>query len=457
MRIIRQARDPEVSLLQSAIDKIVTEAAKGGGAQSVGAPAKIGYRPGLEDPLVHQAAALAHLVDAGEAPPEKPPLTPTAAEGVGQVAAYCAGLALKLAKAIFLGDNDTIKRCRQELTDPFTTCDARYVEAAEQCAVYFDGLHGVIPYVQWQKLSDFVIEKRSDGAPVLPPDAVVGIIGDWGTGQERANQVLRKIKEKNPHVVIHLGDIYYAGVDHEVQRYFFDNWCRILALNPDVNRRVTAARPWTCSLAGNHDMYSGGAAYYKMIQQLGQPASFMCLRNEKWQLIGMDTGYNDHALDTKHFTSLQDTEAQWVVDKVKNAGGRRTVLLSHHQPFSANDSFQDEGPVNTELMKQVAPVLADVDLWIWGHEHDLVMFEEFKGVKRGRCVGHGAYPVGITELPSKPKHSEVPLVNAKLTRGSAFYDNGYALMTLDGAKATVQYFAVHEDGVTEEKIWTDEL
>ena len=48
------------------------------------------------------------------------------------------------------------------------------------------------------------------------------------------------------------------------------------------------------SLCGNHDMYSGGAPYYALLDRLGQPSSYVCLRNAHWQLLGMDTGYNDY-------------------------------------------------------------------------------------------------------------------------------------------------------------------
>ena len=459
MGLIRQARDSEVSLLQSAIDKIVNETQASGGAQATGARARPKARVGIENAMVHQAAVLAHLKEAGAAIPDKPPLSPTSAEGAGQVAAYCAGLALKLAKAIFLGDDAERDSCKKQLEGPFTTCDSGYIEAAEQCALYFKAMHGVIPYVQWLKLGDYVYDKKADGSELLPSNGKIGIIGDWGTGQERANQVLAKLAGKNPDVVVHLGDIYYSGVDHEAQGFFFDNWCKVLGLKPDANRRVTAARPRTFSIPGNHDMYSGGAPYYVMIQQLGHSSSYFCLRNQNWQFIAMDTGYNDHGVfDQNHFTTLRDTEVQWVLDKIQNNPSKlRTVLLSHHQPFSANDSFQNGGPVNTAFLDQLQPALSSVDLWLWGHEHDMVIFKSYQDVQRGRCVGHGAYPVGRSELADKPGHAEVPLEDVKLTKGSAFYDNGYALIELNGATATVKYFAVHEDGVAEDVLWIDDL
>ena len=190
--------------------------------------------------------------------------------------------------------------------------------------------------------------------------------GDWGTGQDAAKLVLRQIANKKPDVVIHLGDIYYAGTQFEVNNYFLQIWQQILNLGDNLDRIPTF------TLAGNHDMYSGGGPYYELIKKLGQPASYFCLRNANWQFIGLDTGYHDHnpAGAGAGATFLQDTEVTWLADKVNNAGGRRSVLLSHHQLFTAYDAI-DNGEINMRLFPQVAPLLPKVALWLWGHEHDL--------------------------------------------------------------------------------------
>ena len=139
-----------------------------------------------------------------------------------------------------------------------------------------------IPYVVYKNLSDFVVDGK------LPAQAKVAIVGDWGTGQDAAKLVLRQIANKKPDVVIHLGDIYYAGTQFEVDNYFLQPWKQIL----NLARLIQFP---TFSLAGNHDMYSGGVPYYQMIQtELGQPASYFCLRNANWQFVGLDTGYHDH-------------------------------------------------------------------------------------------------------------------------------------------------------------------
>jgi hypothetical protein len=195
-------------------------------------------------------------------------------------------------------------------------------------------------------------------------------------------------------------------------------------------------------------MYAGGVPYYQMIQQqLGQPASYFCLRNANWQFVAMDTGYHDHnpAGGGDGATYLQDTEVTWLTDKVNNAGGRRTVLLSHHQLFTAYDSI-DNNEINLRLYPQVAPLLPKVALWIWGHEHDFVLYDAYKTLARSCCLGHGAFPVGEEELPKVPKYPQVPLLkdadgnNIRPGITGGLYNHGYAIIELDGPAGKVSYY-----------------
>jgi hypothetical protein len=186
-------------------------------------------------------------------------------------------------------------------------------------------------------------------------------------------------------------------------------------------------------------MYAGGTAYYRMIGDLGQPASYFCLRNADWQFVAMDTGLHDDDAFKASPTYLEDTEVQWLTDKVQNAGTRHTVLLSHHQLFTAFDSVGGDACVNPRLSAQIGGLMPDVTVWFWGHEHNQVIYEPYQGVL-GRCVGHAAYPVGITEIPATPKFPNVPVANVTLAKGPSFYSHGYVIMDLDGPRATASYY-----------------
>lgn len=451
MARIFQNRDAELSLLQSAIDEVAIAHKAGGGAQSVGeALAANASRPGIEDPMVFQAASLATDVahmNATKQTSLQPGAAPgvAAVQGIGEGAKYCASLAFNYAKAKAMGDEAAAQQAWADLHVTAGSCDPRYAEAALKAAEYFTLGKGQIPYVPWKALSDFVID---DGAQTLPTNATIAVIGDWGTGQPEAFAVLENLAAKNPDVVIHLGDVYYSGTDPEQQHYFFDNWCRILGLNVDADRNVTSKKPRTFSLAGNHDMYCGGAPYYTVIKQLGHPASFFCVRNKDWQFIGLDTGYYDHSLGAA-CTHLPPEQAVWLADKVNNSNGRKTVLLSHHQLFSNNETFDAKdgspaGYTNPTLLAEVTSLLPNVALWLWGHQHEFVAYKH-PDVK-ARCIGHGAYPVGISELGKNSNTFPLDPAIAPAQHGDDFWDNGYALIKLNGTQADVTYYAVDDQG-----------
>ena len=109
MARIVQHRDPELSLLQSAIDEVAIQHKAGGGAQSVGKAIASTDRPGIEDPMVRQATSLAtdvaHMrsVGADQLQPGAIPGT-VATEGIAEGAKYCASLAFNYAKAKATGN-----------------------------------------------------------------------------------------------------------------------------------------------------------------------------------------------------------------------------------------------------------------------------------------------------------------------------------------------------------------
>ncbi len=351
-------------------------------------------------------------------------------------AKYCASVWWEIAKTALSGDKQAEADWR-ERAGKFTSCDPRYALAVQQYLDFYEIRKETPPYRRWQQLSDYIVDWP------VPPKARIAVVGDWGTGQPEAVALLGAIARKNPDIVIHLGDIYYAGTEFEVENYFLDIWKRSFDLS----------RIRTFTLAGNHDMYSGGAPYYRLIDELGQPASYFCLRNEDWQFIALDTGLHDHDALEASPTYLEDSEVAWLADKFATAGSRRTVLLSHHQLFTAFESIGGQS-VNQRLAAQVGPFLPNVDLWLWGHEHDQVIYQRHLGIL-GRCIGHGAYPVGITEIPAEPKFSEVPLENVRLHKGDALYAHGYAIIDLDGPSAAVSYY---QDSDPESvPMWTDSL
>jgi hypothetical protein len=248
---------------------------------------------------------------------------------------------------------------------PFDTSDPGWISVAwEKLKSLFRGKHEFIAHTSPTSF------RRE-----LPDQAVVVLFSDWGTGEETAKRVMRQIKLQSPTHAIHLGDVYYSGTEKEIQKRFLDvidaegpspSGCTYLALN------------------SNHEMYSGGHAYFELTlkTRFNQEASYFNLRNANWQLIGLDSGYEDHG--------LKDPQREWLVAQLDDAGARRSVILTHHQLFSP---FERRA-FDRKLHRKTQPLLGQIFAWFWGHEHRTIVFGLHQGI-RARCIGHGAIPENV--------------------------------------------------------------
>ena len=257
--------DAAVSVFQSALAGVDLRRRAGAAAAPV--------------PVDHASPAMLAVAQAADA--ATPSGTPMPSGGAEPTLRRCAEAYLALALARTAGDPGRIAAAEAALP-PFGICDPRWAETLQQFLLHYPfGRRGAVPYRRWEHLDDFVLPDRRDAAavPVLPRDARVAVISDWGTGESRPRALLRAVAALKPHVVIHLGDIYYSCDAREAAAFFDD----IRAVFPEGSARVF-------TLCGNHDMYAGGAPYYGLLDRLGQPASFFCLRNADWQFVAMDTG-----------------------------------------------------------------------------------------------------------------------------------------------------------------------
>lgn len=189
------------------------------------------------------------------------------------------------------------------------------------------------------------------------------------------------------------------------------------------------------------------------------------MRSPGWQILGMDTGLHDHdPFDvTGNITYLEPQEEAWYADKIKgfSATGGRTILLSHHQLFSAfsgigkKGSGPSEGAINPKLQASWESFKAagDVAAWFWGHEHNLCVYEPFAGLDKGRCIGHGAIPSftdpnpydpisGVEPLPTLVDDPVHPGKKLQLGVSGPVYDHGFVMLELDDAahRAKVSYY-----------------
>ncbi len=435
----RTYRDPYLSLWQSAADEVGRRRKSVLNRMSATTLAAADTKP-LPD-LMEAAHRVGRPVMAKETiHPERTfaaPATQNAQAAMPEaidVVRDCAETAAKFLWAEITRNHAKADEYAAELKD--SSCDPGWAEClATYLAFKVSG--GSFPY---RANMDVVID--------LGTKTKIAIIGDWGTGQDVAINLLQQVKACNPDVLIHLGDIYYSGTNTEVQENFL-NICRQILGNTFP----------VYSLCGNHDMYSGGNGYYWLVDQLGQQASYFCLRNADWQFLAMDTGHSDNNpfnVDT-NMTSLNPSEAQWHLTKIQQAGTRKTVLLSHHQLFSPFGSVGSLNGVayayNPNLFTNFQSVLTQVQWWFWGHEHWLAVYDSYTamGLQRGRCVGCSAVPVftdqqSYTAVAGMQTYNGAPLPTWNTTAAAGTtdedYNHGFAIMTLNGSAATVDYYQV---------------
>jgi hypothetical protein len=424
-------RDRKLSLWQSVVEERQARLVAAVGV--AGAAAGFDFDALRAQPPAAAATALAAALHEGA--PLMPPPTgrraAVAASAPGAVVA-CNRLALQMAWARLQGDIHTLEQLKNEWK--FNSCDvAGWAETIEQYVLYYQKNQGSIPY-------------RTGGEYLLdfepPAQATIALIGDWGTGTTAARELLAQVARKKPDVVFHLGDIYYSGTPFEAQARFLD-----------VCRQTLPAGTLLYTLSGNHDMYSGGAGYYGLVDKLGQQASYFCVRNADWQFLALDTGYNDFNPFTvnSNTTALAATEAAWHRDRIAQAGGRKSVLLSHHPLFSAFEAIGGAA-VNANLLGTFQDVLSNIAIWFWGHEHRLEIYAPYAGLQRGRCLGASAIPVFVADDYFDAKFNVPLLTNAstggqpvRLGNNGTVYNHAYAIMRLDGPKATVEYYQDNDD------------
>jgi hypothetical protein len=293
------------------------------------------------------------------------------------------------------------------------------------------------------------------GTPDPNREIRISIAGDWGTGTDEAAEVGAMIEKFAPHFTVHLGDIYYVGEKTEVEENCLGQ--------PPANKSFTPCR-WplgsvgSFALNGNHEMYALGNAYFDVFlptlgirktiggNPTGQKASFFCLENDFWRIIGLDTGYNSIGIPIVEYLftpscKLRKEEIAWLQNELnlKNDDSHGLILLTHHQYCSA---FDAEYPSAAE---QLSTLIGRPVLWLWGHEHRMAVYGKYtngKGLQSyGRCIGHGGMPVDINPEIKRPERPLVCYDNRRypspenITVGY----NGFANLTFRGNQVIIEY------------------
>ena len=161
------------------------------------------------------------------------------------------------------------------------------------------------------------------------------IVGDWGSGLPRAQQVAQHMRVAIDHGIadgrqvhaIHLGDVYYSGFAREYKNRFLRYW---------PVREDEADTVYSWSLNGNHDMYSGGHGYFKTLLAdprfaCQQRSSWFSIENKHWRIVGIDTAWDEEGIhDPRTERGLQDPQAATLAELGQR--GRSAVHASQPSP-----------------------------------------------------------------------------------------------------------------------------
>jgi hypothetical protein len=301
----------------------------------------------------------------------------------------------------------------------------------------------------------------------------IALLSDWASDTAESHLIARQAADND--YSIHLGDTYYVGNKKEIA----DNF------NTDYGGTWPYGKQGSFALLGNHEMYSSGRSYFQqLLPYMGnfvkehdkpQQASFFCLENEFWRIIGLDTGYYSLkgilGIGPNLKLDLPDEHKEWLEKTVRlNDDNRGIIFLSHHQSFSAfEDEFPNPGKYISSIMKPGRDIL-----WLWGHEHWFSVYGANK-LENGsnvyaRCVGNSGMPVELNakKKPKAPKNTDA---SHAFNRNLTLFDgrlrekmddeipigyNGFCMLNVQDNKLRIDYYDDNDKKEDRRKILQEE-
>jgi hypothetical protein len=227
----------------------------------------------------------------------------------------------------------------------------------------------------------------------LPQNAKVALLADWGGDNPAARHIASVAKKQKPNIAIHLGDIYYGGIEGECETFL-----QLWPFQTNIQHPEIGVPPGSSfALNGNHEMYSGGEAYFDLVlKAFGQPQPFFCLENEHWRLVGLDTAYNGGRLKPSDASDPMTSQWHWLIEILKKSDGKKNILLTHHQPVSAHAAeFSDSQPLRDDVAALLATEGVSPDAifgWFFGHEHRCALYKDSETQFNARLIGNGCIP-----------------------------------------------------------------
>jgi hypothetical protein len=267
----------------------------------------------------------------------------------------------------------------------------------------------------------------------------IAIAGDWGTGNASSLNIGNRILDLKADHTIHLGDVYYSGTDDEENNKFIGQW--------PAGKNASAP---SFTLNGNHEMYSGGEAYFLDVLmdpqfQTQQGLSYFALTNDNWIIFGLDTAYYAESF-TYQKGFLDPVQLGWLHDTASTAraAGKRVIVLTHHNGIDLNvDPATKLIAFQSPLWDQVIQALdGGPDYWYWGHVHAGIGYKPvvINGGRsvRTRCVGHGGVPYAPYSAASSYGSGSMGVVFTETGLAGDPNEprralNGFMFLTFDGS------------------------
>jgi hypothetical protein len=242
----------------------------------------------------------------------------------------------------------------------------------------------------------------------------IAVTGDAGYEGPAQAGVLSNIRDRHKvasfDLLIHLGDVYFAGHPSEFLKNFLAPFMRV--------------GPRVLTLVGNHDLYFGAEAFLSAMDILKQEGRYFSVENEYWKVICLDTALYAERL-RRNSGLLDQGQLNWLDEQLETRNGKKVILMSHHYAISG------WGKPSLGLKRQLTGRLNQVFAWYWGHEHCCATYSKGTSGINGACVGNGSF----LEVKKEPTCTPAPTWYAKghcicVRDDSKFWPHGYLELEL---------------------------
>ena len=235
-----------------------------------------------------------------------------------------------------------------------------------------------LPALQPGVLYTYEVGGRAFNLTPPPGNASVrfAALGDMGTTRE-AGDAVATLQAEGPDLVLHAGDVSYAGGEPRVWKAWFD-----------LVEPVASSTPWLVAL-GNHEgdvlgVATDEASVVDPAEQAFIKQRFPVPGDQFW--YSFDAGpVHFIALDTFSQLQMPAEEAAWLKDDLaKAAGARWKVAFLHEPPYSSNAAHGSAPRAYGAFAGALEE--AGVDLVVAAHDHS---YERSHVLHGGKVVAQG--------------------------------------------------------------------